>query len=350
MLSVSLGACALEEGDHEQMVNLQKVKDDPAAQLQNLNAAIENSKRDGSLYARRAVALLRNGELDKALQDANEAVKFTRNEPASLFVKAQVLRAMGKSEEALPLALTAERNSYQSASLYVLLGELYLQRKEYEQAMEYILKAQELSPADEFAFYYKGRVQEATGDTLNAVRNYKNALEQLADFVEPKRELAAIYISKGNHEVAKPYLQQALRKAPRDAKLWYNQGLAYQAEQKADSAIEAFTKAVSINDALPGAHYKLGLHQLNLGDPDAALEHLQKAYEAYKGKPEYLGKLASAYERAGYYSRALATYQRLVEIEPNMTYAYSAIARLKYKIAKPMPENAAVSIQEQIER
>ncbi|PTX20041.1 tetratricopeptide repeat protein [Pontibacter mucosus] len=350
VLSVGLASCATEEGSRERMVDLQQVKDDPEAQLQNLNIAIENSRRDGSLYARRAVVLLQKGELEKALEDAEEAVRLTKNEPASLFVKAQVLRAMGKPQEALPLALTAERNSYQSASLYVLLSELYLQRKEYDKAMEYILKAQELSPVDEFVFYYKGRVQEASGDSAEAVRNYKLALEQAPGFMQPQRELAAILIDKGAYAEAKPYLMHALSSAPGDAKLWYNRGLVYQQEQRQDSAVLAYNKAVSINDTLSAAHYRLGVHQLAQGYDFEAMEHLEKVYKVYRNNPEYLVKLATAFERNGLYTKALSMYQRLLRVDPKATYANRSIARLKYRIARPMPDSAAVRLQEQIER
>jgi len=350
VLSVGLASCAREEGNRERMVNLQEVKDDPAAQLQSLNAAIENSGRAGSLYARRAMVLLQKGELEKALQDAEEAVRLMKNEPVSLFVKAQVLRAMGRTGEALPLALTAERNSYQSASLYVLLGELYLQRKAYDEAMGYILKAQELSPANEFAFYYKGRVLEATGDSAAAMRNYKLALEQAPKFLQPQRELSALLIDQGETESAKSYVLDALKHTPGDGKLWYNRGLLYQAEQKQDSAIYAFTKAVSLADTLAGAHYRLGIYLLTQGNNDDALEHLEKVYKVYRSNPEYLSKLAAAYERSGLFTKALTTYQRLAALEPTATYAHRAVARLKYRIARPMPDSAAVRLQEQIER
>ncbi|GAB3816017.1 hypothetical protein GCM10028895_10790 [Pontibacter rugosus] len=328
------------------MVNLQEVKNDPEVQLTNLNAAIERSGRDGSLYARRAVALLRIGMLEQALQDAEEAVKLTKNEPSTLFVKAQVLRALGKADEALPLALQAERNSYQTASLFVLLGELYLSRHEYEQAKQYIQKAQDLAPTDEFAYYYKGRVQEATGDTLKSIQNYRNALAQAPDFMEPKRELAAILIAKEDYAAAKPYLLSAQKVAPEDAKLWFNHGLLYQAERKQDSAVVAFNKALSINDTISGAHYRVGLYQHGLGNNEEAVLHLQKAYNTYKNKPDYLSKLASAYERTGQFSSALITYQRLIAVEPRYTYAYQAVARLKYKLAKPQPDSAAVRLQD----
>ncbi|WP_181163720.1 tetratricopeptide repeat protein [Pontibacter mangrovi] len=349
-LSVSLAGCTLDEGDHEQMVNLAEVKDDPASQLRNLNAAIENSERDGSLYARRAVVLLRKGELEQALEDADRAVALTKKQPSSLFVKAQVLRAMGKTEEAMPLALAAERNSFQSAPLYVLLGELYLEQKEYKKSLEQLDKAQELSPYNEFAFYYKGRVWEETGDTAKAVHNFRLALEQDPDFMEPQRELAAIMVSKGDLEQATAYLLKSKAKAKNDAKLWLTQGRIYEAVQKQDSAILAYRKAVSINDTLSGAQFKLAVFELGQGNNEEALERLEKIYKPYRSDPDYLARLASAYERNGLYSKAMETYQLLLAKDPTAVYAKRAVARLKYRIARPMPDSAAVRLQEQIER
>jgi tetratricopeptide (TPR) repeat protein len=341
-LSLAFGACSLEEEDNrEQMVDLQHVKVNPEAQLANLNAAISQSGRDGSLYARRAAVLLRVGDLQKALEDANEAVRLTRNDPYSLFVKAQVLRSMGKPKEALPLALQAERNSYQSSAFYVLLGELYLQRKEYSQAQEYLNKAQELSPNDEVAFYYKGRVAEATGDTAAAIRNYKLALQQKPSFLEPQRELSGLLVAQKEFAAARPYIIRAQRVAPQDGRLWYYKGLVYQAEQRQDSATLAFHKALSISDTLQGVHYRLGVQEHALGNNEAALDHLQKAVD-FKDQPRYLRTMASAYERTGQYMNSLASYQRLAEVEPEYTYAKQAITRLKYKVTKPLPASTVV--------
>lgn len=341
-LLLTVSACVGEEDNRERMVNLAEVKDDAEAQLKNLNAAIAQSKRDGSLYARRAVILLRKGELENALKDANEAVRLTKNEPSALFVKAQVLRALNRQEEALPLALQAERNSYQSSSLYVLLGELYLQRKDYRQAKDYLDKAQQLSPKDAYAFYYKGRVQEATGDTARAIRNYKLALEQYTDFMQPQRELAGIYVSRGEYDAARPYLEAAEKLEGKDGKIWYYKGLVYQAMQKQDSALYSFNRAVTINDTLYDAHYRLGMAAYTRGNTDTALVHLEKIYPKYKREPKYLSTIAGAYERNGQLIKALQTYQQLVEVEPSYTYGYQAISRLKYKLTRPAPDSTAV--------
>lgn len=336
----SFAACSLEEGNREQMVDLQHVKDDPDTQLVNLNAAIDQAGSDGSLYARRATVLLQKGELQQALSDADKAVKLTGNEPYALYVKAKVLWSLGRLKEAFPLALQAERNSYQSSSLYMLLGDLYQQRKEYGQAREYLNKAKELSPNNEVVFYRLGRVAEATGDTAAAVANYKRASNQAPAYMEPKRELSGLLIAQNEVVAAKPYIASALKTAPEDGLLWYYQGLVYQSEQKRDSATHAFNKAVSLADTLQGAHYILGLQQYAQGHNGAALEHLQKA-ASYEKLPVYTRTIAIAYERTGQFVNALASYQRLAEQEPQNTYAYQAISRLKYKIKEQKPEGAA---------
>ena len=342
VLPVLFASCNLEEGNREKMVNLQQVRHDPKAQLANLTAAIGQNGSDGSLYARRALVLLRRGQLQQALEDADKAVRLTRNDPASIFVKAQVLRALGKPEEALPLALQAERNSYQSASLYVLLGEMYLERGAYQQARLYLNKAQELAPDDEYAFYYKGRVAEATHDTTQALKHYRLALKQAPAFMEPKRELSGLLLGQQRFEEAQPYIASALSTDPEEGMLWYYSGLVLQASEKQDSALAAYAKAVALNDTIAGAHYWLGLQQHKLGNNEAAIAHLEKAAAIYGTEPKYLSTLASAYERTGQFMNALEAYQRLVQVAPGNSYAHQAISRLKYKIANTRPASTVV--------
>ena len=345
-LLVFANACSPDQGNNEQMVNLQVIKDDPETELANLNAAIERSKRDGSLYGRRAHVLLRKGQLQEALADANLAVQLSKNEPAALFVKAQVLRAMGEPEKALPLALQAERNSYQSSSLYVLLSELYLQKRDYVQAREYVAKALQLSPSDEYAFYYQGRIAEASGDTSRAIRNYKLAIEQAPAFMEPKRELAGVLVHKQDFESARPYIEAAGQLAPRDGHILYFKGVLAQAAQKQDSAYRLFSQAVAVLDTLQEAHYRMGIILYGKGDNEGAVEHLEKAAGAYGQLPKYISVLASAYERSGQYLMALNQYQRLVAIEPKYTFAYQRIRYLKSRLQRPVMVRDTTSYQQ----
>ncbi|MBD1396011.1 tetratricopeptide repeat protein [Pontibacter sp. JH31] len=346
VLALGFSSCSPEESSREQMVNLEVVQnDDPGKQLVSLNKAIERSKKDGSLFARRAMVLLHKGELEAALEDVNLAISLSKHDPSNYFVKAQVLYLMGRHEEALPLALRAERNSFQSASLYVLLSELYLQKRNYAQARRYVRQALELSPENEFAFYYNGRILSEMGDTARAVYNYKQALAQRPDFMEPHRELAGLYLSRRDMILAEQHLQKVGRLAPQDPLRWYYQGLLQLDAQRKDSAQLSFSKALSLADTLQGAHFQMGLLEHGQGNYEAALQHLEQAKKTYGIRLKYLSVTASAYERLGENLAALRTYERMVAIEPKHTYAQQSIARLKYRLERPRPQLDSMAVR-----
>lgn len=336
ILAMATG-CNLNQGAGEQMVNLEKVSDDPAAQLQYLNAAIAKNKQVASLYSRRAKLLLQNGQYAKALVDVNEALQLDKNDISNLFLKAQVLRAMGNIKEALAFALKAERNSYQSVALYILLSDLYLQLQQPKVAAVYTAKAFKLAPHNEYTLYYKGRVAGATGDTARAVYNYKMALKEAPEFAEARRDLAGVLVSQGQLEEARQQLGMAKKQLPNDGLLWYYQGQFYQGIQKPDSALWSYQKAIALADTMQKAHYQAGMILFARGDNPGTISHLEQAAKGYSNNAKYITTLASAYERTGQNIKALEQYQRLVALQPGYTFAHQSIARLKAKLTRPMP-------------
>lgn len=339
--------CTGNDQSGEQMVDLEEVTDDQEGQLNALNAAIRSSRKDASLYARRAVLYLQQQEPEKALTDANEAVRLSGNEPVNLFVKAQALRALNREGEALSFALQAERNGYQNVPLYVLLSDLYLRLQQFDKAREYNNLAYKLSPSDEYVLYYRGRIAAAAGDTTAAERNYKLAAEQVPDFFEPKRELAGIYIAGKDFNNAQKYIAPAQKQNNTDGLLWFYKGRLYQATEKPDSAIWSYSKAVELADTLIEAHSRLGYLHYARGHYDKAIAHLEKAAGEQSNAVRFYTTLASSYERTGQYRQALVQYEKLVSLEPAYSYAHKSIARLRKMIATIVIDSTAV--QENIE-
>jgi len=338
-LLFSAVSCNVNQDVGERMVNLQKVSDDPEAQLNNLDAAIAKYKQEASLYTRRAKVLLQKGEHEKALADVNEAIALDERDMTNLFLKAQVLRAMGKYKESLPFALQAERNSYQSAALYILLSDLYLHLQQPQKASEVVKKALELAPESAYALYFKGRVAAATRDTAHAVTNYKLALKKEPAFAEARRDLAGALVNRKLYDEARLQLQTALKQLPKDATVWLYQGQFYQATQKPDSALWSYRTALELADTLQNAHYNTGVILYKQGDNSGAISHLEKANEAYKNNIKYITLLAGAYERTGQNINALEQYQRLLALQPGNGYSFAEqrIARLKARLSRPAP-------------
>jgi len=324
------------------MVDLNKVKDDPEAQLAGLTSAIKASKNNADLYARRAIVYLKQREFEKALSDADQAVKLSKDQTEHLFVKAQVLRALKSEGEALKLALQAERKGYQNVMLYVLLSDLYFQLKQFDKAKKYNKLAIKTAPSNEYVLYYNGRIAAATGDTAVAVNAYRKALQTEPEFFELKRELAGLYVAGKDFEQGQLYLEQAQKLDSTDGLLWYYQGKIYQSTERTDSAVWSYNKAVSLADTLTGAHHQLGYIHFARGNYNLAAAHLEKAADRYGKTVRFLTTFATSYEHLGEDRKALEQYEKLVSLEPKYSYAYQKIARLKSRLATTVNDSTIV--------
>ena len=337
VLLLFASGCNIEQGTGERMVDLQHVTDDKEAQLSNLDAAIVRNRQDASLYARRAKVLIKRQEYEKALNDANSAIGLNENNMGYLFLKAQVLRALGKPGEALKLALQAERNSYQNAPLYTLLSDLYLQLKQPAEAGKAAQKALEFNPNNGYALYFKGKSAAANGDTTRALANYKSAVAEEPDLLEAQRELAGALVYTKQLEAARPHLQKARALMPDDALVWFYQGVYYQQLQKTDSALWSYNQAFRLADTLQVAHARAGMLLYSRYDYAGAISHLEKAIEGNQKNIKYISALANAYERTGQNLNALEQYQRVIALQPDHALANQSISRLKAKLTRPVP-------------
>ncbi|MBB6610128.1 tetratricopeptide repeat protein [Pontibacter sp. Tf4] len=330
-------SCNPVQQDGEHLVNLEEVTDDEEAKLRNLDAAIQRNGQDASLFARRARVLLSKGELEKALKDVDDAIALNEKNMSYLFLKAHILRAMHQPAEALALALKAERNSYQNTALYVLLSDLYLQLKQPQKAAEVARKALALDPDNGYAFYFKGRAAAATGDTARALTNYRLAVTEEPELLEAQRDLAGALVKQQQLDTARYYLQKVQKQLPKDALVWYYQGMYYQQVQKTDSALWSYQKALALADTLQAAHARAGFLMYAKGDYPAAILHFEKAARDNNHNIKYISALANAYERTGQNINALEQYQRLAALQPGYGVANYSIARLKAKLTRPAP-------------
>jgi len=110
---------------------------------------------------------------------------------------------------------------------------------------------------------------------------FDDALEQLEllqdeepDNFETYYELARIYFELGDYESAIANYEQLLEHH-QSAIMYYNLGLAYEANDEIDKAISNYLKCISLNEKFPFAHKKLGVLFLARGDKEDAKEYFE---------------------------------------------------------------------------
>jgi len=109
---------------------------------------------------------------------------------------------------------------------------------------------------------------------------------------------------------------------PKDAKDYYNQGLARVNQEDFKGARADFSKAIELNPKYADAYYSLGWTYNNLDKKEQAIANYSKAidlnpklYFAYVGR-------GNAKSDLGRKQEALADYERAIQLDPNYAIAY----------------------------
>jgi tetratricopeptide (TPR) repeat protein len=257
------------------------------------------------------------------------------NEPA-LEQLGQLLIDEGRSQEVVDLLAQAASDSA-SADLYDLLGEAYLQLKDYGKAEAAYRKAVEGDPDD------PGH-RHGLAQTLMAQDKYAAALEQFHKLseLEPgnwENHLRASQLERhlGQFDDAEASLARARQLAPENLEILYNQALLDQDEGRFDDAVKILTDAIAGMKNEPGANGNaLGILYEQLGQVYRDQGNYQSALEAFqemaKANPESAKRaqmlMIDTYRESHDIDRAIAEAKKALEEDPKSREATITLALL----------------------
>ena len=187
-----------------------------------LEQGVQKVKRNGQLRSYLGVAQARSGDLEGALETTLALVEQNPNDVTSLRNLAILYRDKGEPEEAIRWAeraiQAAGNNPSVVAPLRQLIGELYLQMDQPDQALAQYEQLRQLSPEDPAVLTTLVNLYLR----LNQVDRAVEVLETLArlqpnDYRYPW-QLAQILAQTGQPDAAREQAQQALALAPADQK------------------------------------------------------------------------------------------------------------------------------------
>lgn len=143
--------------------------------------------------------------------------------------------------------LAQNPTAYQS---YVLIGDCYREKGDFEKAIE----------------SYNKTIEEAKKDEKMGKEITAKGLAAIGD----------LYLRKGDFDKAQGFFKQSIDTYPENEALAYNVGEIYFSNQKLDESIQYFTIATQIKPDWPPPYYKLGLVNLNKADYEKAEENFKK--------------------------------------------------------------------------
>ncbi len=120
-------------------------------------------------------------------------------------------------EAAINAYLTAQRLKLRDPVLYISLGQIYLMRKDQENAESMFSLAEQLHPYNPWQYITIGNILLESGDVAGARKRYLKSIELVPNLPESHLKLAATYKKEGKMHEAIKELEYVMQMSPDDA-------------------------------------------------------------------------------------------------------------------------------------
>ena len=218
------------------------------------NAQIAKSPNNSSFYEQLGTVLY-DGKKDLKGAEAalRKAIELDKNNSEALLKLGKLLAEEGDTDQALATFQQSIKDNPREVAFYVLSGELYEKKKDWEKAKAMYQQALSIVPDHPLASNNLAYViLEQGGNVDVAMGLAQTARRGMPDSPNAADTLGWAYYQKGIYQSAISQFQEALRLsekhgAPDDADLHYHLGLAYQKTKQNALARQQLEKALKLS-------------------------------------------------------------------------------------------------------
>ena len=170
--------------------------------------------------------------------------------------------------------------------LLLQLATVYIQKKQPEKALLELDKyhAENHETAESLVIY--GRAHGASGDMESAENLFNKALQLDPGSVEPRLNLAKVFLQKKDFVQAKRYLQEVISIDSGNVEAYYLLANTETRDGNREAALQAYLALAQVDSKQVQAFYMAGILQMDLGDLDAAKVSVDKLLANFSDRPE----------------------------------------------------------------
>jgi tetratricopeptide (TPR) repeat protein len=179
-----------------------------------------------------------------------------------------------------------------------------------DKAIKYFLEAADLGYKSNVLYSEASKLYLESGDTASAISTLEKGIEKF-NATSLITEMINIYLVTGKNQEALSYLEKAIAETPNNPAFYFAKGALNDELGKKDEAIQAYLKAIEIDEKYVDAYLNLGASYYNKG-----IGFFEKANEAKDNKSFEREKAKAEAE----YRKALPYLEKVVEIgteDPN---------------------------------
>ncbi|UCG57765.1 MAG: tetratricopeptide repeat protein [Phycisphaerales bacterium] len=302
------------------------------------NKALQLNPKLADVHNNIAWVAMGKGQYEDAITQWQKALDINPQAPGVHKNVALALMALGRHDEVIAELQEEIRISPQSSMGYFLLGQEYLQKKEYEEAKISYEKAISLQPNHTNAYYglftvcsrlkqpAEARRHMATFKRLKAedMKILKDRNSAFDDLVSVRRSLAETYVEaqrlyqkRGNPQKAEELLERAIALNPENTDSLLELAALYLASKRIPEALQLSKRASEVEPNNSICHLNIGLCSAKLRRFAEAEQAFRKAIELTPDSSSGYRELALLYLRAGRrFPDARQLAEKALELEP----------------------------------
>jgi Tfp pilus assembly protein PilF len=256
---------------------------------------------------------------DDPLRRANEAMshsdfaaaekilrEFVQREPHSgegLYLLGEVLMRTNQPKESLRVFTQAAAERRPTGNELRLVGLDYILLEDYTDAVRWLKRAVELSPSDADAWYSLGRAQYSKGDFPGAETSFRRALVFDSRSVKVENNLGLALAAQNQPDQAMEAYRRAValqdNSTSKSEQPLLNLGLLLIDHNQYQEAAEQLTRATVVAPACAQCHEALGKALVALNRLPEAEKAMEKAVELEPANPRFHYVLGRLYKQSG---------------------------------------------------
>ena len=275
----------LTKSYNEQVRNYHDALDDYGKSYEYDNDNLETIRCRADLY----------GRMDRSAEALTEYRIYLAKDPTDMSVYAAMSdlhMVSGNLDQAIkdsdPALAQEGMDPVFKSKLNTGRGVLYAQRNDYPNAEEYFTRAIALDSNNALAYYNRGmarikmnRIPGAADDLVSASRKGLGSTDigKIDSAAQIIFERGVYALSLGNYDSALLFTDAAIRVNPNKSYYYYTRGECYFSKNDFKEAIKAYSLAIGLPTNYPGAYYKRGLANLQLGKATEAITDFTKTIQ-----------------------------------------------------------------------
>lgn len=298
--------------------------------------AVAGAPKNSRAWDNLSVARREAGDLNGALQAAEQALRLRPDDASALEHCGVILAELGKHQAARLAFAQSVKSAPERASAWRNYGAELSEQQQVKAAASAFSKAVELDPQDGLAYLGLGQMRMRLGNNRGAVQSLRRARRLRPDDARVSIQLAIAWQQLGKNQRAEICFSRAVIRFPNNAALAAQYGIFLLARRQFAPAIRFFRRAVKLEPGTGVFYRLLGSTLLKLGPPrDASGEQrLQEAADCFSRATDLTPKDEHAWfnwgillMNQGKYSTAAEKFNRTCILNPRNTKAWYYQAR-----------------------